>query len=155
MWWNSKFNEYFWPSILFHFRMHFCLFDSAVRVWCFSRCTRFIIDCLCDRKRIQPSPFDSAEHESTRLYLSHQKASLHGLTLVGCLHPLCVSHVRSDTQPEERSRSHLSLTLSAFCTLLVSFFLIIWHFKHNSSWLLLPLFRFSVSSDLFPFMMQQ
>lgn len=69
------------------------LFDSDVCVWLFEGCARFIIDCLCDGKRVQPGLLNPAGHKSTRLCLSHQKASLHGLTLVSCICPSRMSPV--------------------------------------------------------------
>lgn len=85
-----------------------CLFDSAV-------CVKFMIDCVCDGEQ----PFDPAEHESTRLCLSHQKASLHGLALVGSLHLSCKSLMLDQTHSLKRGAAFISLSLSLLVVLSV------------------------------------
>lgn len=80
-------------------------------------------------------PFDPAEHESTGLCVLHQKASLHGLTLVGCIHPRRTSLMLDQTHKPRKTAALQSPSLSllvALCQCLF-LFLIIWHFERTRS----------------------
>ncbi len=93
------------------------------------------------------------EHESTRLCLSHQKASLHGLALIGCIHPSCPSLMLDQMHSLEKRAALLSLSLSPLVVLCFFFsfpdYLTFW--THQ----ILLLFWFSVSSNPLLLMIQQ
>lgn len=125
----------------------FLLFDSDVCVWWFEGCARFIIDCLCDRKCVQPCLLTLLNMNQLDVFITSK--GFFAWPHISRL-PTSLVHVSCWIRHAAWRREWL-IFLSLCLTVSVSFFLTVWHFKNIRPWLPLlflchPAFSFSDST---------